>query len=138
MSEHLIRRATSIKAVVLLAAVLSISNCSPVGNPKDYSRPPTPNANAAAKTTTPDLFKSRSDYTNSIGMEFMKVPAGSFMMGGPRSEKPYFSNDYSDEPVHQVTINNSFYLGKYEVTQEQYENVTGNNPSKSDECVDFG
>ena len=138
MREHRVAQVRSTKVVILLAGILSISSCSPVGNPRDYEKTVTPNANAAEKTKAPDPFKSRSDYTNSIGMEFMKVPAGSFMMGGPRSEKPYFSNDYSDEPVHQVTINYSFYLGKYEVTQEQYENVTGNNPSKSDKCVDFG
>src|SRR3972149_2460822 len=55
-------------------------------------------------------------------IEMILVPAGTFMMG---------SNDgYSNEqPVHQVTITRSFYLGKYEVTQGQWEAVRGSNPS---------
>ena len=60
-------------------------------------------------------------YTNSIGMEFVKIPAGEFMMG---------SNYGSDEdPVHKVTIEEPYYLGKFEVTQEQWREVMGNNPS---------
>ena len=54
-------------------------------------------------------------------------------MGSPPSEYKSFN---SDEPVHQVTIDYSFYLGKYEVTQEEYEKVMGTNPSASDGCQD--
>ncbi len=133
----MIWRDRSIHGVILLAWILSISNCSPVGHPPEHlTKSTSSSGNAVEKTKPPDLFKSKSDYTNPIGMEFMKIPAGSFMMGSPRSEYKGYSHD--DEPVHQVTIDYSFYFGKYEVTQEQYENVMGNNPSKSDKCVDFG
>jgi formylglycine-generating enzyme required for sulfatase activity len=55
-------------------------------------------------------------------MEFVLIPAGTFMMGAEDGE--------SDErPVHQVTISRPFYLGKYEVTQAQWQAVMGNNPS---------
>ena len=64
-------------------------------------------------------------YTNSIGMEFMLIPAGTFMMG---SEKGYAD----EKPQHRVTISRPFYLGKYEVTQAQWEAVMGNNPSRFD------
>ena len=58
---------------------------------------------------------------NSVGMEFVKIPAGDFMMG---------SKEYSDEqPVHKVTIRTPFLLGKYPVTQKQWEAVMGSNPS---------
>jgi formylglycine-generating enzyme required for sulfatase activity len=62
------------------------------------------------------------EYTNSIGMEFVLIPAGTFMMG---------SNDGCDdeEPVHQVTISRPFYLGKYPVTQEEWRIVMGDDPS---------
>jgi formylglycine-generating enzyme required for sulfatase activity len=63
-------------------------------------------------------------HTNSIGMEFILIPAGSFMMG---SEKKC---DNDERPLHRVTISKPFYLGKYAVTQEQWEAVMGNNPSK--------
>jgi formylglycine-generating enzyme required for sulfatase activity len=39
------------------------------------------------------------------------------------------STGYNEKPVHQVTINYSFYVGKYEVTQTQWQRVMGSNPS---------
>jgi formylglycine-generating enzyme required for sulfatase activity len=64
--------------------------------------------------------------TNSIGMEFVPIPAGSFMMGTDRSEDA--PNDAT--PPHRVTISQPFYLGKYEVTQAQWTAVMENNPSR--------
>ena len=59
----------------------------------------------------------------SIGMEMIFCPPGIFIMGSPASE----SGRWSDETQHQVTMTNGFYLGKYELTQAQYEAVmTGN------------
>jgi formylglycine-generating enzyme required for sulfatase activity len=65
-------------------------------------------------------------FTNSIGMEFVLIPAGTFMMGSPDSDTEA-RND--EKPAHRVTISQSFYLGKYPVTQAQWETVMGNNPS---------
>lgn len=75
-----------------------------------------------------ELEKSanESNYTNSIGIEFVKIPEGNFMMGSPSDEVSMLSNE---NPVHKVTIENSYYLSKYEVTQEQWKSVMGNNPS---------
>ncbi|MDR2624899.1 MAG: formylglycine-generating enzyme family protein [Zoogloeaceae bacterium] len=65
--------------------------------------------------------------TNSIGMEFVRIPAGSFMMGADKN----LEDAREDEmPQHQVTISQPFYLGKYEVTQKEWEAVMGDNPSK--------
>jgi formylglycine-generating enzyme required for sulfatase activity len=64
--------------------------------------------------------------SSSTGMEFVLIPAGEFMMGSPSGEE----NRNDDEgPVHKVTIKNSFYMGKYPVTQKQWEKVMENNPS---------
>lgn len=61
--------------------------------------------------------------TNSIGMKMVLIPAGEFMMGS--------ENGYSDQkPVHRVRITKAFYLGATEVTQGQYEQVMGTNPSR--------
>lgn len=60
--------------------------------------------------------------TNQAGMEFVLIPPGTFMMGSNNGEA-------DEKPVHQVTINHSFYMGKYEVTQAQWQAVMGNNPS---------
>jgi formylglycine-generating enzyme required for sulfatase activity len=66
-------------------------------------------------------------YTNSIGMEFVLIPAGSFTMGADKN----FEDASDDEtPQHRVSISKPFYLGKYEVTQAQWTAVMGNNPSK--------
>jgi formylglycine-generating enzyme required for sulfatase activity/serine/threonine protein kinase len=58
--------------------------------------------------------------TNSIGMRLKLLPAGTFTMG---------DSELDDATPHQVTLTRPFYLGVYEVTQEQYERVMGQNPS---------
>jgi formylglycine-generating enzyme required for sulfatase activity len=61
------------------------------------------------------------DLGNGITLEMVLIPAGEFLMG---------SNDSPEEkPPHRVRITKPFYLGKYEITQEQWQAVTGNNPS---------
>ena len=53
------------------------------------------------------------------------VAGGTFTMGSPVSEQRRGENE---GPQHKVTVSN-FYLGKYEVTQKEYQAVTGTNPS---------
>lgn len=64
------------------------------------------------------------------GMEFVLVPAGTFRMGSP-SDEPFRE---AQETAHPVTLTRPFYLGRYEVTQGQWEAVTGENPSRYLEC----
>ena len=61
-----------------------------------------------------------------ISIEMVKVEAGTFMMGATSEMKDPFSNE---KPVHQVTLTNDYYMGKYEVTQTLWEAVMGSNPS---------
>ncbi|HZW34692.1 MAG TPA: SUMF1/EgtB/PvdO family nonheme iron enzyme [Isosphaeraceae bacterium] len=61
---------------------------------------------------------------NSIGMKLALLPAGEFLMGSPDPNAPP-----NERPEHKVRISTPFYLGVTEVTQAQYEAVTGNNPS---------
>jgi len=63
------------------------------------------------------------DFGSGVKMELMLIPAGEFMMG---------SNDGEDneKPVHKVKISRPFYMGKYVVTQAQFERVMGKNPSQ--------
>jgi formylglycine-generating enzyme required for sulfatase activity len=63
--------------------------------------------------------------TNSIGMDLVKISAGTFLMGSPKGEE----GRGDDEVQHEVKISRDFYLGVYEVTQAQYEKVMGANPS---------
>ena len=62
-----------------------------------------------------------------ISIDMVKVEAGTFMMGATSEMKdPY---DW-EKPVHQVTLTNDYYMGKYEVTQALWQAVMGNNPSR--------
>ncbi len=56
--------------------------------------------------------------TNSVGMTFHLLPAGIFTMGSPNDEPggPYTG----EQPQHQVTLSNSFYMQTTEVTQKQW------------------
>src|ERR1022692_4121607 len=65
------------------------------------------------------------NFTNSIGMKFVWIPPGTFLMGSPREEK--IRSD--SEIQHKVTLTKGFYMGVYTVTQEQWKDVMGNNPS---------
>jgi formylglycine-generating enzyme len=60
-----------------------------------------------------------------LGLEMLWVKHGAFIMGSSKGE----AKRDEDEIHHQVTLTKGFYLGKYEVTQAQWERVMGNNPS---------
>ena len=63
---------------------------------------------------------------NGITIDMIKVEAGTFMMGATSEmEIPFFW----EKPVHQVTLTNDYYMGKYEVTQSLWQAVMGSNPS---------
>ena len=64
---------------------------------------------------------------NGVSFDMIKIEAGTFMMGATTEmENP---SDW-EKPVHQVTLTNNYYLGKYEVTQALWEAVMGSNPSE--------
>jgi uncharacterized protein (TIGR02996 family) len=61
---------------------------------------------------------------NSIGMRLVLIPAGIFLMGSPDGEgRP------NEHPRHEVEITRPFFLGDCQVTQGEYQRVTGKNPS---------
>ena len=65
-----------------------------------------------------------------ISIDMVKVEAGTFMMGATSEMKDSYDDPDSDEkPVHQVTLTNDYYMGKYEVTQVLWQAVMGSNPS---------
>jgi len=59
-------------------------------------------------------------------MKLVSIPARRFLMGSPTDEK----QRQADEAQHEVELTKGFWLGKYEVTQEEYEKVMGSNPSQ--------
>jgi formylglycine-generating enzyme required for sulfatase activity len=60
-------------------------------------------------------------------MEMLLIPPGSFQMGCSASQS--YSCESNESPVHTVTLTNAFYLGRYEVTQAQWQARMGGNPS---------
>jgi formylglycine-generating enzyme required for sulfatase activity len=61
-----------------------------------------------------------------LPLRLVRIPAGSFTMGSPDTER---SRSSDEGPLHPVTIDNDFYMGETEVTQLQWEAVMGSNPA---------
>jgi len=101
---------------------------------RDLSLPQT--TSATSTQSSHDLAtQSRSTLTgtrageewsdNTLKMKFCWCPPGEFTMGSPPSEP----DRDDDENQVDVTLSKGFWLGKYEVTQTEYQKVMGNNPS---------
>jgi formylglycine-generating enzyme required for sulfatase activity len=82
-----------------------------------------PFTEAKAKEVQKEVAKSlkkeveeKEELGKDVKLEMVLIPAGKFKMGDPGAD-------------HEVTLTKPFYMGKYEVTQEQWESVMGKNPS---------
>jgi formylglycine-generating enzyme required for sulfatase activity len=91
-----------------------------------------PFTEAKAKDVQKEVAKSlqkeveeKADLDKDLKLEMVLIPAGKFLMGFPEKEK----DSNADKTQHEVTLTKAFYIGKYEVTQDQWEAVMGNNPS---------
>ena len=69
--------------------------------------------------------EAKADLGKGIKLELVLIPEGKFKMGSPESEKDRREN----ETQHEVTLTRPFYIGKYEVTQDQWQAIMGENPS---------
>jgi formylglycine-generating enzyme required for sulfatase activity len=87
---------------------------------RQASTPPSSPANPAG------LEEITFDLGGGVKLELVLIPAGDFLMGSPDS---YEYGDMDARPQHRVRITKPFYLGKYEVTQEQWKAVMHENPS---------
>jgi formylglycine-generating enzyme required for sulfatase activity len=67
------------------------------------------------------------DLGNGVTLEMAEIPGGEFLMGSPADEK---GREDNESPQHQVNIK-PFFMGKFAVTQAQYEAIMGKNPSHS-------
>jgi formylglycine-generating enzyme required for sulfatase activity len=87
---------------------------------------PLPATKAKPVEPPPPPAELAQDFTNSVGMKLVLIPAGSFTMGSPKEERWH----EDDEAQHRVEITRPFYMGIYVVTQEEYVQVTKKeNPS---------
>ncbi|MEH2303573.1 MAG: SUMF1/EgtB/PvdO family nonheme iron enzyme [Nostoc sp.] len=65
------------------------------------------------------------DLGNGVTLEMVQIPGGKFTMGSPPGEA---QRESDESPQHQLTVE-GFFMGKYEITQVQYQAIMGNNPS---------
>jgi formylglycine-generating enzyme required for sulfatase activity len=101
--------------LALLAAFLAASEC---GIEAGASEAGPQNAGDTGRSGNTLSF----DLGGGVKIDFVLIQSGSFLMGD--------ADGLEDErPAHKVTISQPFYLGKYEVTQQQWEAVMGDNPS---------
>ncbi len=109
-------RQVSAVALVVMVVVGSLAVAT-AAEPKTDGK-----AKSPPKELTVDLGKG-------VKLELVLIPAGEFMTGSPDSDKSDKNAQGWEKPQHRVRITKPFYLGKYLVTQEQWEAVMGNNPS---------
>ena len=104
----------------LLALLLFLSGCS------ESESPPTTDKGEQRPADVEAQIDPVGDepITNSIGMKLKLLPAGTFVMGSHADDA--FP---AEKPVHKVALTKPFHIGVHEVTQQQYEKVTGENPS---------
>ncbi len=69
------------------------------------------------------------DLGRGVTMELVYIKPGTFVMGGESKTDGRFQ--CVELPKHEVKLTRGFYLGKYEVTQEQYQAIMTTNPSRS-------
>jgi formylglycine-generating enzyme required for sulfatase activity len=82
----------------------------------------------AVASRPPRLGETRTfALPNGGRMDLVWIEPGTFAMGSPASEA---GRSDEDGPQHQVTITRGFWMGRYEVTQSQWQAVMGNNPSQ--------
>jgi formylglycine-generating enzyme required for sulfatase activity len=111
-----------IASIVLFAMAGTACNKEPKPS-KEGKAPNEAGADGEAKSPLKELAV---DLGGGVKMELVLIPAGEFLMGSPDSDE---NANPAEKPQHQVRITKPFYLGKYLVTQEQWEAVMGGNPS---------
>ncbi|MEK7794236.1 MAG: formylglycine-generating enzyme family protein [Candidatus Hydrogenedentota bacterium] len=132
MRVHHISKCVS--TLLVVAVLIALAGCSQPGSEPDLSISPasiTPNVEDS-ENGEGDGKREGEDETKifvlpgDVPLEMVRIPAGTFMMGSPSNEEGRFDS----ETQHRVTLTKGSWLGKYEVTQRQWEAVMGNNPSK--------
>jgi formylglycine-generating enzyme required for sulfatase activity/tRNA A-37 threonylcarbamoyl transferase component Bud32 len=139
-----ISTAALVIGLVIAASLGMFSSKSGSGN-TSVSNQPIP---SVSNQPTQSNVSRRPPITNRMGMEFVYVSAGTFIMGSSDAdvqrafEQVQLESSGSarlewyapEKPQHQVTIREGFYMGKYEVTQAQWQKVMRNNPSTIKNC----
>lgn len=105
--------AVSAFACVALVAVAAFLPSTP-GNPPPTGPGTTPTTPTPEPVPPPAADPKPDRYTNAVGIEFVRVPAGKSKLGGT-----------GGAAGREVEVRYDFYMGKYEVTREEWEAVMG-------------
>lgn len=81
---------------------------------------------AAVPVATPTHQILTLDLGGAVTMNFVLIQPGTFMMGSPDNER---GRNQDEGPQHQVTISKPFYMGRYQVTQSQWQEMMRTDPS---------
>ena len=108
-------------AVVPSIPAPSQSPSNPPSVPAPQPSPPQPSPTSSSQPLDSVVTSA------STGLKLTLIPAGTFRMGSPASEAKRLP---IEGPQHTVRISQPFYMSAYEVTQGEYEQVMGTNPSK--------
>ena len=109
-------KAGKVKAVAKPEIKVEEKKAKPIFLEAPFSAETAKNAQMELAKNMGKLVEAKIDLGKGVKLEMVLIPAGKFMMGDPGKD-------------HQVTLTKSFYMGKYEVTQEQWQAVMGSNPS---------
>jgi formylglycine-generating enzyme required for sulfatase activity len=134
------RNRTGIGLLMVVWLLLPLVYTSPVHGQRRTGRRSTTPAKKTGTTATPkttatatgsqsgaadvvaDTTKPGTVMANQLGIEFVYIPSGSFVMGSDKGA-------IDERPARRVTIRKGFYMGRYEITQAQWRVVMGENPS---------
>ncbi|MDD5065546.1 MAG: formylglycine-generating enzyme family protein [bacterium] len=109
--------------------ILSSSWCNDTEAVKDYNeRANILNADRLTGQDCPGIaaLSGREETKTVGGIPFVYVPSGSFLMGSGDNDREASKNE---KPRHKVEVT-GFWMGRYEVTQDQYRKIMDENPSK--------
>ena len=110
---------TTMNKKSLLAGVWMTVMLAVIGTGASYGQ----SENKSRSIPVPGLATSLTvDLGGGVTMQLVLIRPGSFQMGSAKGS--------DEKPTHKVTITKPFYLGKYVITQEQWQQVMGNNPSR--------
>src|SRR4051812_38892744 len=128
-------RRTVVSATIVAAALIAMVATAQAGGKKGGATKAAPlwdgKEPVAAYAKRVKLSPTESlDLGDGVKLDFVLVPAGTFVMGSPDTEEKTDEHK-GHEPQHKVTVTRPFYMTKYEVTQAQYEKIAGTNPSKT-------
>jgi sulfatase modifying factor 1 len=122
--EHKMTKTTGFAMIVI-----GVAWCVPAAGADE------PSTHPATQPSTQPAKELTLDLGNKVTMKLALIPAGKFLMGSPKEEKGRLD---SEGPQYEVTISKPFYMGVYEVTQEQWTAVMGTAPWKGKEYAKDG